>query len=198
MILYELLIGRPPFLADAGAAIRRIQKDPVSPRRLNPSIPRDLETIILNCLSKDPGRRYGSAEALAEDLQRAWLDGRPILARQASAVERAYRWCRRHTVITALLASLGMTLLCGFVASLSLWRYAEAQRVRAASERDLATADYEVSRAALAEIVQIGAASLEPAVVVTEIVSSPCSRRRGRDSGSLTNDDRTIPASGRC
>ena len=168
VVLYELLVGRPPFLADDDAhAIRNIQsEDPVSPRRLNPSIARDLETIILNCLSKDPGRRYGSAEALAEDLRR-WLDGRPILARQASAVERAYRWCRRHTVIAALLASLGMTLLCGFVASLSLWRYAEAQRVRAASERDLATADYEVSRAALAEIVQIGAASLEPAVVVT-------------------------------
>ena len=168
VILYELLAGRPPFLTDGDAeTIRRIQSDdPVPPRRLNPAIPRDLETIILTCLCRDPARRYACAEALAEDLRR-WLDGSPILARPVSALETAWTWCRRRPVVAALVATLALTLSSGFLGSLLLWRYADAQRVRAEGERARAEADYEIGRAALAEILDLEAASLKPTVIVT-------------------------------
>jgi hypothetical protein len=168
VILYELLAGRPPFLADSDAeTIRRIQsEDPEPPRRLNPTIPRDLETISLTCLRKDPARRYPSAEALAEDLRR-WLDARPILARPVSAFEKAWRWCRRRPVVAALAATLALTLSAGFLGSLLLWRSADAERIRAEAERIRAESDYEIGRAALAETLDLGVASLEPTVIVT-------------------------------
>ena len=86
-MFYHMLTGRPPYQgATVLETIDQVQRqEPVPPRRLSPEIPRDLETICLKCLSKDPGRRYASAEALADDLSR-WLDGRPISARPVSAV----------------------------------------------------------------------------------------------------------------
>ncbi len=94
-VLYELMTGRPPF--QGASTIETLDQvrgqEPVPPRRLNPAIPRDLETICLTCLQKDPGRRYATADALSEDLRR-WLDGRPIAAHPASPVEKAWRWCR--------------------------------------------------------------------------------------------------------
>jgi serine/threonine-protein kinase len=82
----------------------------VPPRRLNVSVPRDLETIILKCLEKEPRRRYGSAAALAEDLKR-FLDGEPIVARPVTALERALKWARRRPAIAALLALVGLCWL---------------------------------------------------------------------------------------
>jgi tetratricopeptide (TPR) repeat protein len=97
----------------------------VPPRRLNPKIPRDLETICLKCLEKDPPRRYGSAGAVADDLRR-WLDGRPIAARPVSWPEKAWRWCRRRPAIAALAGTLALTLAAGVLGILLLWRRAEA------------------------------------------------------------------------
>jgi hypothetical protein len=84
-----------------------VAQEPVPPRRLNVSVPRDLETIILKCLEKEPKRRYSSAAALAEDLQR-FLDGEPIVARPVSAFERALKWARRRPAIATLLAMVGV------------------------------------------------------------------------------------------
>src|SRR6516164_853780 len=96
-LMYELITGRPPFLANSlQETLLRIQNNqPVSPRALNPALHRDLETICLKCLGKEPERRYGSAQALAEDLQR-WLQHQPIEARPVGIPERAWLWARRQ------------------------------------------------------------------------------------------------------
>ena len=102
-ILYELLAGRPPFRADSSAATLQqvVADDPVSPARLNPRIPRDLETICLKCLNKDPFLRYASAQALANDLRR-FQRGEPIAARPLGHLARMARWARRRPTAAAL------------------------------------------------------------------------------------------------
>lgn len=101
--LYHLLTGRPPFQASSIAeTIRQIlDKEPVAPTQFNPSIDRDLETICLKCLRKEPSRRYASCADLAEDLA-LYLSGRPIIARPVGYLERAYRWCRRNPIAATL------------------------------------------------------------------------------------------------
>jgi tetratricopeptide (TPR) repeat protein len=108
-ILYELLTGRPPFRGETALeTLRQVQeREPDRPRAVNPEVDRDLETICLTCLDKERGRRYGSAEALAEDLER-WLGGEPIRARRSSVWERSRKWARRQPALAAL---IGVTML---------------------------------------------------------------------------------------
>jgi serine/threonine protein kinase/WD40 repeat protein len=110
-MLYELLTGRPPFLAaTVPTTLHQVQsQEPVSPRRLQPTLPRDLETICLKCLEKKPNKRYDSAFALAEDLAR-FQSNLPILARRIPSSERAWRWCRRNPVVATLTGSLVLLL----------------------------------------------------------------------------------------
>ena len=104
-ILYECLTGRPPFTAATPLETMKLvlEQEPVSPRVLNRTLPRDLATICLKCLWKDPVQRYDSAEALAEDLDR-WLDGKPIRAQPTQIWEHALKWTKRYPARAALVA----------------------------------------------------------------------------------------------
>jgi serine/threonine-protein kinase len=105
-ILYELLTGRPPFRAETAAETLRqvVSRDPVPPSRLNAAVPRDVETICLKCLEKSPERRYASAVALADDLQR-FLRQEPIVAHPVGPLGRVLKWTRRHPTGAALVAT---------------------------------------------------------------------------------------------
>jgi WD40 repeat protein len=119
--LYEVLTGRPPLRGETDAMTLRLilEAEPVPPRSLRPGLPRDLETIALKCLRKEPARRYGSAGALGGDLQR-FLDGRPIFGRPVSAWEHARCWARRRPAVTALLG-LVVLLVGGLVGGIVAW-----------------------------------------------------------------------------
>jgi serine/threonine protein kinase len=105
-ILYELLTGRPPFQAATplDTVFQELEREPQRPPSINPRVDRDLETICLKCLDEDPLRRYGSAEALADDLKR-WLAGEPIRARRTRGWERVLRWARRRPAVAALVVT---------------------------------------------------------------------------------------------
>lgn len=125
--LYECLVGRPPFrgptVLETLEQVR--EQEPVPPSKISPHCPRDVETICLKCLEKQPARRYGSPLELAADLDRL-LRGEPIQARRASPFERAWKWARRRPVTAALLAAL-MSLLT--LASMGGWWVSGVLRV---------------------------------------------------------------------
>jgi WD40 repeat protein/predicted Ser/Thr protein kinase len=111
-LLYELVTGRPPFMANSmqETLLRIRDAEPVSPRTLNPTVDREIETICLTCLEKDPRRRYLSADALAEELER-WLRSEPIQARPCSAAMRLGKWTRRQPGLAALILISSLAVL---------------------------------------------------------------------------------------
>lgn len=138
-ILYELLTGKPPFRADSPIETLRlvIEREPQRPSTLNHRIDRDLETICLKCMEKDPPRRYGSADAVADDLDR-WLRKEPIQARPSSVFYRARKWAYRRPAVAALAISMigGLCTLLGVI----LVNEQKLQR-----ERDFAMAQEEIA-----------------------------------------------------
>ena len=153
VILYELLTGEIPFRGDKLMLLVQILKDePTAPRRIDSRVPRDLETICLKCLEKEPGRRYRTAQELAEELRR-FLNGEPITARPVSRRERTWRWCRRNPLVAALSSTAVLLLIAvavvGMVGYVQTSRALEGeteQRQRAEDNARLAQQQKELAR----------------------------------------------------
>jgi WD40 repeat protein len=130
-VLYELLTGRPPFQAKTpfDTFMQVLEREPAAPRSLRREISRDLETVCLKCMDKRPERRYESANALADDLER-WLKGEPIVARPIGRWERAAKWVGRNKGLSAGLVAAALALVVG--AAVSTW---QAIVARAAADR---------------------------------------------------------------
>ena len=161
-ILYELLTGRPPHqgstLLETLEQVRSLE--PVPPRQLVPKVPRDLETICLKCLQKEPAKRYTSAGELGDDLDR-YMAGQPIQARPVGGVERFTRWCKRNPRIAGLTAAASLSLICGTVVSTVLAvgmarerNQKEAERQRAEDARALADTRRAEAEAAKEEVLK--------------------------------------------
>jgi serine/threonine protein kinase/WD40 repeat protein/tetratricopeptide (TPR) repeat protein len=137
--LYELLTLRPMFGKAAQAELidKVVHDAPDPPRKLDPKIPRDLETIVLKAIAKEPGDRYPTAQALGEDLKR-FLEDRPVLARRSTPIEQFWRWCRRNPWLAAaanIAAATLLTTILAIVSTIAAWSYRN-QRDQIVGQRD--------------------------------------------------------------
>jgi formylglycine-generating enzyme required for sulfatase activity len=128
LTLYELLTLRPAFdETDRHKLVKQVMHDePPRPRQINPDVPRDLETVVLKAIARDPARRYQTAGEMAEDLKR-FVEDRPVRARRASEAEKLWRLCRRNPLPASLLAGIVVMFLAGFAGVFWQWRVAEKQ-----------------------------------------------------------------------
>ena len=153
LTLYELITLRAAVNeSDRNRVIRQILDDePMRPRRINPHIPRDLETIVAKCISREPSHRYATATELADDLQR-FLDDQPIHARRITTPERLWRWCRRNPAV-AIWAGLALSLLVA-VAAVASFGYIATNKAldRETVQRQKAEATLEISLEALDKV----------------------------------------------
>jgi serine/threonine-protein kinase len=133
------------------------QEEPVPPRPQQPTVPADLETICLKCLRKEAGRRYATAQELADDLRR-FQAGEPIRARPVGRAERVCRWCRRRPLVAGLLAALVLALAAGTAGVVWQWQRAEAKAAEAQQARELAEANYAKIRETIDRLAQHGEA----------------------------------------
>jgi serine/threonine protein kinase/WD40 repeat protein/tetratricopeptide (TPR) repeat protein len=154
--LYELLTLRPAFgETDQMKLLQQVLNDPPPPpRKIDPRIPRDLETVVLKCMAKGPSERYATAEALAEDLRR-FLADRPIKARRSSWREQTWCWCRRNPAVAGLLTVVALMLL-GITAT-SLWFAARIQAESAVREQERLRADHAEAEAREKKLTTFGA-----------------------------------------
>jgi WD40 repeat protein len=146
-VLYECLTGRPPFKAATlmDTLVQVAGEEPVPPRRLNARVPADLETVCLKCLRKEPGRRYASAAALADDLRR-FREGRPVVARPVGRAERAAKWARRNPTVATLLAAVVLAVAGGVAGIYLKYRDAREQEALARQQEAQAKEQAEVAR----------------------------------------------------
>jgi WD40 repeat protein/tRNA A-37 threonylcarbamoyl transferase component Bud32 len=179
-ILYCLLTGRPPFQADnpLDTLMQVLQRDPVPPRQLNAAIPRDLETICLKCLEKDPRKRYPSAQELTADLGR-FLGGLPIRARPVTQAERTVKWVKRNKFVAGATATVFLALVTGTGASLAFGL--EAQKQEGIAQSKANDADREAQEANR----QRGIADASAAAARRQEVIAATEARRATDAANL-------------
>jgi WD40 repeat protein len=146
-VLYQLLTGRPPFQGETlHEILQQVQiAEPVPPRKLNPSVPPDLQTICLKCLRKEPARRYATARELAEDLDR-FLAGRAIRARPVSPAEAVWLWCKRKPALTAFIVVFHLVLGGGLAGILYEWRNSNLHAQGEGRQRQAAEKNAEETR----------------------------------------------------
>jgi WD40 repeat protein len=205
-ILYELLTGEPPFKAATPLETLMLVRteEPVPPHRVRPGVERDLETVCLKCLEKDPARRYDSAEALAKELE-SWLGGEGISAQRASARERVIRWVRRHPAPAALIlvSALAALALVGVVVG---WFYAAslaevnanlvtAQNATESANRRLAGALQQTD--ALRTEAERQRARAERSLYVANMVLAQSALEQGRTEQALELLERNAPTPSR-
>src|SRR5262245_50438100 len=158
-MLYELLTGRPPFKAatDLDTLVQVVSDEPVPVRRLQPQVPRDLETICLKCLQKNPARRYPTASELSDDLYR-YLEGEPVRARPVGTGERAVKWSWRHPARAAAYGLVVLVLGLGGVGGTlaRLWQLAEGARGEAQKQREEAEKQRDVAHEQRQEAERVG------------------------------------------
>ncbi len=174
-ILYCLLTGRPPFHAETieGLLLLLRDADPVSPRLLNPSVPRDLETICMKCLEKDPARRYATAQKLTDELKR-FIRDEPIEARPVHATAKFWRWCRRRPAIAALSAAvLGLLIAVAVSSSISAWRVSIARASEQRANRDLRNTVDRLELQRVENLFSIGESGTAVAQLATLLRSDP-------------------------
>ncbi len=186
VILFELLTGDRPFRGNLSSLLHQVMEhDAPSPRMLNSSVPRELDSICLKCLQKDRRMRYDSAALLADDLQR-FLDGRPIQARPITAATRAWRWCRRNPLLTTVMALLvGLLLTLGVVGPLVAIQQRALAR-KHAEERDRA----ERAQEQVAQIYQTAEKSYRRAIELLEttVAALPDNLEQRRELAEIGND----------
>lgn len=161
-ILYECLVGAPPFRAETTTATiqQLVSREPLPPRRLNPNIPSDLETICLKCLTKAPTQRYASADELADDLRR-FLNHEPIHARPPSTWQRLAMWTRRHPAVAAFSATAALAACVLLTASAWFTVAVQHERRETARQTEEATSNYLLAKEAVAAILEIGTADFD-------------------------------------
>jgi serine/threonine-protein kinase len=185
--LYALLTGKAPFKGDSVLeTLEHVRRDPPqAPTRVNARVPRDLEVICLTCLGKDPKLRYGSAAALAGDLDR-WLAGEPISARPVSTAMRAWMWCKRKPALAGLTAALVLALVVGVVGMSWQWREAVYQRNQAVDARDLARREEQAARRA-----ELDARAARDAAVASE-KSAQAARAEAEQNAMIAGQQATL------
>jgi WD40 repeat protein len=186
-ILYELLTCRPPFVADTPLRTLLLvtEQEPAIPSSLRPKVPRDLETICLKCLAKEPARRYASAEGLADDLH-FFLNGKPVRARPVSVWERSVKWARRHPAAALIALTLCAAVLA--VQGLILWYNTrlESSLQQTQIERDKANDQERLTRRGLyAAQMHLAQQALEQGQVGAAVVLLDSQRPKPEDTEDL-------------
>ena len=186
VILFELLTGDRPFRGNLRSLLHQVMEhDAPSPRTLNSSVPRELDSICLKCLQKDRRMRYDSAGDLADDLQR-FLDARPIQARPVTAATRAWRWCRRNPLLTTMIVLLvGLLLTLGVVGPLvaiqqrALARKHAEERDRAERAQEQATQIYQTAEKSYRRAIEL---------LETTVAALPDNLEQRRELAEIGND----------
>ncbi len=187
-ILYELTTGRTPYSGTSPMEIlfHKVARDPIPPRRLDPDLAPDVETIIRKAMEREPAARYASARALADDLGRC-LEGKVILARPASGLYRAWKWTSRNRLATAALAAAGLALMISSVwMSVESGRRAAAQQEREESERRAAELRKRAEESRRSVIEQLRTVSAVSLAAVLELRREGILRGRDTFAAHLT------------